>query len=89
MAAVMVPAGQVDVVEWARALGLRSGDEVWEHVVRSSADGAQVLEGLGEVLRRVADYPDEDIRADLFRAFNLISDAGHELLRVARAIQSN
>ena len=76
-------------MEWARALGARSGDEVWEHVIRSSADGARVLEALGEVLRRVADYPDEDIRGDLFRAFNLISDAGHELLRVARATQTN
>ncbi len=57
MAAVMVPAGQVDVVEWARALGARSGDEVWEHVIRSSADGARVLEALGEVLRRVAGLP--------------------------------
>lgn len=89
MAAVAVPSGEVDVVVWARSLGVGSRDEVWEHVIRSSADGARVLDALGDLLRRVADYPDEEIRSDLFRAFNLISDAGHELLRVARATQSD
>ena len=85
MAAVAVPSGRVDVVVWARSLGVGSGEEVWEHVTRSSSDGATVLDALSDLLRRVADYPDDEIRGDLFRAFNLISDAGHELLRVARA----
>ncbi len=89
MAAVAVPSGRVDVVLWARALGVRNADEVWEHVIRSSADGARVLDALGDLVRRVADYPDEEVAADLSRASTLVSDAGHELLRVARATQTD
>jgi len=89
VAAVVVPSGRVDVVLWARALGVGNADEVWEHVIKSSSDGARVLDALGDLVRRVADYPDDAVSADLSRAFTLISDAGHELLRVARATQTD
>ncbi|MGJ7442506.1 hypothetical protein [Aquipuribacter sp. MA13-6] len=70
---------------WARALGVSSGDEVWEHAIKTSADIARVLDELAALMARVRDYPDDELRADLVRAFGLLEDVGHEVLRVARS----
>ncbi|WP_380168330.1 hypothetical protein [Jannaschia sp. R86511] len=84
-----VAPGRVDVVVWARALGVRNADEVWEHVIKTSADIGRVMDDLSAVVQRMAEYPDDELRTDLLRAFGLIDNVGHEVLRVARSTHAD
>ncbi len=84
-----MPSGRVDVVVWARALGVGNGDEVWDHVIKTSADIARVLDELAALIARARDYPDDELRGDLLRAFGLVENVGHEVLRVARSTHAD
>ena len=81
--------GRVDVVVWARALGVRDADEVWAHVIKTAADIGRVMDHLTAVVARMGDYPDDELRTDLLRAFGLIDNVGHEVLRVARSTHAD
>ncbi|MFC5379991.1 hypothetical protein [Aquipuribacter nitratireducens] len=80
---------RADVVVWARALGVRSGEEVWEHVAKTSADIARLLDDLSAVVSRVSEYPDEELHWELSRAFGRIEGVGQALLRVARSTHTD
>ena len=80
-----VAAGRADVVGFARHLGVRSSEEVWDHVVKSAAEVGQVLDAVAYLMRRVAEYPDDGMSADLSAAFKLVQGVGEHLLDVARA----
>lgn len=84
-----VAPGRVDVVVWARALGVSNADEVWDHVIKTSADLARILDDLSSVIGRMGDYPDDELRTDLLRAFGLVDNVGHEVLRVARSTHAD
>ncbi len=84
-----VPAGRVDVVDFARHLGVGSSDEVWAHVIKTAADMAPVMDGIAGLMARVADYPDDGMSADLSAAFGLVEDVGEHLLEVARATHTD
>ena len=80
--------GRVDVVDFARHLGVGTSDEVWAHVVKTAADVAPVLDGIAGLLARVADYPDDGMSADLSAAFRLVEGVGEHLLDIARATRT-
>lgn len=84
-----VAPGRVDLVVWAHALGVSDADEVWAHAIKTSADIARVLDDLAALVARVRDYPDDELRADLLRAFGLVENVGHEVLRVARSTHTD
>ena len=80
---------RVDVVAFARHLGVGSTDEVWDHVIKSAAEVAQVLDAVAYLMRRVAEYPDDGMSGDLSSAFKLVEGVGEHLLDVARATHSD
>ena len=84
-----VPVGRVDVVEFARHLGVRSSEEVWDHVIKTAADVARVLDGIAQLMGRAADYPDDGMSADLSAAFKLVEGVGEHLLGIARATHTD
>ena len=73
-----VAAGRADVVGFARHLGVSSSEEVWDHVVRSAAEVGQVLDTLAYLMRRVAEYPDDGMSAELSSAFTLVEGVGRK-----------
>ncbi|MFC3689959.1 hypothetical protein [Aquipuribacter hungaricus] len=79
----------VDVVAYARHLGMGSAEEVWDHVIKSAADVGQVLDAVAYLMRRVAEYPDDGMSADLSSAFKLVEGVGEHLLNVARATHTD
>lgn len=79
----------VDVVAFARHLGVGSTDEVWDHVIKTAADVAQVLDAVAFLMRRVAEYPDHGTSSDLSAAFQLVEGVGQHLLDVARATHAD
>lgn len=83
------PVGRVDVVEFARHLGVRSSEEVWDHVIKTSADVSTVLDAIAHLMGRVAEYPDDGTSADLSAAFKLVEGVGEHLLDVARATHAD
>ena len=84
-----VAAGDADVVGFARHLGVSSSEEVWDHVVKSAAEVGQVLDAVAYLMRRVAEYPDDGMSADLSAAFKLVQGVGEHLLDVARATHTD
>ena len=82
-------ARSVDVVAFARHLGVGSSEEVWDHVIKSAAEVAQVLDAVAYLMGRVADYPDDGMSADLSAAFKLVEGVGEHLLDIARATHTD
>lgn len=76
--------GRVDVVEWARHLGVGTSDEVWAHVMAAAADASGSLDVVASLMARTAAFPEEDLTADLSSAFGLIEQVGLRLLDIAR-----
>ena len=62
----------VDVVGLARHIGVGSAEEVWDHVIKSAAEVGEVLDAVAYLVRRVAEYPDDGMSADLSAAFKLV-----------------
>ena len=80
---------RADVVEFARHLGVRTSDEVWDHVIKSAAEVSRVLDAVAYLMGRVADYPDDGMSADLSSAFKLVEGVGEHLLDIARATHTD
>jgi hypothetical protein len=76
--------GPVDVVRFARAIGVSSQEEVWDHLIATLARAASVNAAVEDLERRMADYP-EDLRADVRRARLLVEGVGEHLYHLARA----
>lgn len=83
------PVGRADVVEFARHLGVRTSEEVWDHVIKSAAEVSPVLDAVAYLMGRVSDYPDDGMSADLLSAFKLIEGVGEHLLDIARATHTD
>lgn len=78
----------VDPVRWGQALGLGSSEEVAAEVATSAGEVSGVLDGLAQLMTRLADYPDEGMVSDLSGAFALTENVGQTLLHVSRSIRS-
>ncbi|WP_380167740.1 hypothetical protein [Jannaschia sp. R86511] len=83
------PVGRTDVVEFARHLGVRTSEEVWDHVIKSAAEVSRVMDAVAYLMGRVSDYPDDGMSADLLSAFKLIEGVGEHLLDIARATHTD
>lgn len=78
----------VDPVRWAQALGVGSSEEVAVEVASAAGEVSGVLDGLAQLMTRLADYPDEGLVSDLAGAFALTENVGSTLLHVSRSIRS-
>ena len=79
-----VSVARVDVVVWARALGVSSADEVQGELARTGTRVAEVLALLQELVGEVAGFPDEALAAELRTAYGHVEEVGANIGHAAQ-----
>jgi len=74
----------VDVVVWARALGVSSADDVVGELRRTATRIAELLGLLQSLVDEVSMYPDEALAAELRTAYGHVEEVGADVAHVAR-----
>lgn len=79
---------RVDVVVWARALGVSSADDVVGELRRAGTRVAEVLELLQALVDEVSTYPDEALAAELRTAYGHVEEVGANVAHAAHVAGS-